>query len=310
MAGPRRQRFSFVAAKLTPVDFVNPAFCTSCGCVLSLPERAAGRSTICHFPLCHHKRAVAAAMQLQQKTEEEQAERENEDIRRVEETLDKLGFPANEQPIAILPAFTRPLVDTSNKRKNAFADRLAEIAAEISLGPREENTASFEVTSAPTTTTGHLAHGCATCGGYCCGNGGNRAYLTRQTITRVLASTGARLEDVLRMYLDYVPAKSHADSCIYHTDRGCNLPFEMRSDTCNDFFCTALRSLADAADGNASQQIIAAAIKGNRVVRLAVIDGSKMNYLLNESNRRRTNGHSPSESRESADEESVEPSDS
>lgn len=307
LAGPRRQRVPFVAAKLTPVDFVHPAFCSSCGCVLSLPERAAGRSTICHFPLCHHKRAVAAAIELQQKTVDELAQRENEDMRRVEETLEKLGFSAKDRDIAILPAFTRPLVGMSDKRKHALAERLAEIAAEISLGPREENTASYEVTSAPETTTGHVAYGCATCGGYCCKNGADRAYLTRQTLTRVLASSGATLEDVLRTYLERVPAQSHADSCIYHTDRGCNLPFEMRSDTCNDFFCTGIRSLTSTVGDNASQQVIAAAVKGNRVVRLALIDGAQMNYLLNESNRVRENGHSQAEPEDRADVKGVEP---
>lgn len=284
LTGPRKSRFPFVAAKLTPVDLVHPAHCSSCGCILSLTERAAGTSTICRYPLCQHKRAVAAALEFQQKTIDEAARTQAEELTRVEEKLEELGLDPAKYEVAVLPANTRPLEKMSEQRKNALADRLAEIAAEIRLGPSEETTASYELGSRPTDMS-FIGQACATCRGDCCQNGGDRAYLTRQTLKRVMdASPGISLEEVIRAYLDHVPEESYAGSCIYHTEKGCTLPGEKRSDTCNDFFCTGTRSLASviAAAETSSLEVVAAALSGQKIVRLAVINGREMKFLFGE----------------------------
>lgn len=282
LTGPRKPRFSFVTTKLTLGDFLQPAFCVACGCVLSIIERAAGANAICRFPLCQHKRAVTAAMELQQKTIEELALRAAEDIDRVEEKLQEMGGNPADHDIAILPAFDRPLEPMSEHRKNALADKLAEIAAEVRLGPDQESTTSFEVAGRPTDTA-FIAQACATCRGDCCQNGGEHAYIKRQTLSRVSrAAPEKSLEDIVRAYLDCVPETSYAGSCIYHGEKGCNLPGEMRSDTCNDFFCTGVRSLSTIICGEESRPVLAAALSGERIVRLVVINGKEMKYLLGE----------------------------
>lgn len=281
LTGPPKPRFSFVAVKLTPVDFVHPAYCTACGCVLSMIERAAGTSTICRFPLCQHKRAVAAAVELQQKTVDELTRKSAEDIHRVEEKLQEMGLDPAQHDIAVLPAFDRSLEKTSALRKSALADKLAEIAAEMRLGPMEETTASFAFGGDPVDTR-LVGRACATCRGDCCKNGGDRAYLTRQTLTRVLdAAPGNSLEDVIRAYLDRVPEASYEGSCIYHAENGCTLPSEMRSDTCNEFFCAGARSLSTiVSDAETRPDLVAAAMKGEKIVRLAVINDDEMKYLF------------------------------
>jgi len=221
-------------------------------------------------------------MELQQKTLDDLVQKEAEDVERVAEKLREMGLDSGEYNIAVLPAFNRHFEKTSERRKGALADRLAEIAAEMSAGPIEETTQSYEVGSAPTDMA-LIPQACATCRGYCCKNGGDKAYLTRQTLARVLAAAPEMsLEDVLRAYLDRVPEQSYAGSCIYHAEKGCTLPGEMRSDTCNDFYCTNVRGLSSIVRDEESRPVLAAALKGEKVVRLAVIDGNEMKYLFGE----------------------------
>lgn len=280
LKGPRKPRFSFIANKLTPVDFIQPAFCASCGCILSMIERAGGGSKHCRFPLCQHKRAVASAMELQQKTHDDLARKEASDLDRVETKLRELGHDPEAHDIAILPAFDRPLEKTHERRKRALAERLTEIAAEMRLHPAQETTTSFSLAETPADMP-HVAQACATCRGQCCAHGGENAYLTRQTLTRVLEATpGKTLEDVVRRYLELIPEKGHKGSCIYHTDKGCNLPSEMRSNTCNEFYCSGVRSLSTILRGRENAPVLAAALKGEHVVRLVVINGQDMTTLF------------------------------
>lgn len=282
LTGPRRPRFSFVGTKLTPADFIQPAYCSVCGCYLSMIERVGGISPICRFPLCHHKRAAAASLELQQKTIEDLARRAAEDLDRVEQKLQEMGLEPADHDIAILPAFDRSLEKMSERRKSALADKLTEIAADLRLRPIEETTTSFSVASKPTDTA-YIAQACTLCRGDCCQNGGEHAYLRRQTLARVLAaSPGMSLEDVVRTYLDRVPEESYEGSCIYHGVKGCNLPGEMRSDTCNDFYCSGTRSLSTIICGEESHPVLAAALKGEKIVRLAVINGQEIKYLSSE----------------------------
>ena len=48
---------------------------------------------------------------------------------------------------------------------------------------------------------------------------------------------------IVAAYLDLLPAHGRNDSCINHTSRGCALPREMRSTTCNRYACEALARL-------------------------------------------------------------------
>jgi len=226
-------------------------------------------------------------MELQKNTIDEFARKQAEDLDRVEQKLQEMGHDPAEHDIAILPASTRPLEKMTDARKSALASKLAEVAAEIiTLGPIEENSTSFDTAGRPTDLA-FVAQACATCRGDCCQNGGEHAYLSRRTLSRVLQKSqekapGTSLEDILRAYVDRVPEESYAGSCIYHTNKGCNLPGDMRSDTCNDFFCTGTRSLSSIIRGEKAHPVLVAALKGERIVRLAVINGQEMKYLWEE----------------------------
>ncbi len=88
---------------------------------------------------------------------------------------------------------------------------------------------------------------CAACGGRCCRMGGERAYLTADTLRRWFAEhPGAGVRAAAAAYAAHLPAASLDGSCVYHTPGGCALPRALRSDTCNRYECDGLTELREA----------------------------------------------------------------
>jgi hypothetical protein len=99
---------------------------------------------------------------------------------------------------------------------------------------------------------------CTLCRGGCCTMGGDRAYLTVDTMRRVMRHHPQwSPAEVVQAYRDRIAPQTQRGSCINHTKDGCSLPREMRSDTCNDFACSALSALQQApAEAAASQHVM------------------------------------------------------
>lgn len=277
--GHSRAEVSFVAEEHTLADSGALAHCAVCGCILSNLDQGSAAPAICRFPRCHYRRAAIAAMDLQEKTIENLRQKETAELGLVGEKLREIGLQSTDYNVAILPAFDRHLAITSERRKRIFAERLTEIVAEVALALEQPTSPPKEIES-PSIDATFGVQACTTCQGFCCKSGGDRAYLTRQTIARVLAaSPQMSLDDVFRAYLDRVPRESYVRSCIYHAEKGCNLPTEMRSDTCNAFFCSNVRRFSASLGNEESRPTLAAALKGEKVVRLVVFNGPDMKYL-------------------------------
>jgi hypothetical protein len=85
---------------------------------------------------------------------------------------------------------------------------------------------------------------CAACGGHCCRNGKDTAYLDAADLARVRRSVSHRTDDALvAAYVAAVPVEAYAGSCIFHTAHDCNLPREMRSQVCLRYLCWPLRDM-------------------------------------------------------------------
>ncbi len=82
---------------------------------------------------------------------------------------------------------------------------------------------------------------CRLCRGNCCREGANHAFISAATIRRFASTvpqlTPAEVQDAYRKRL---PAESVTGSCLFHTQHGCSLSREMRSNMCNRFLCPAL----------------------------------------------------------------------
>lgn len=118
------------------------------------------------------------------------------------------------------------LVEITAEAKNLPAAQVAAVA------PRAEGTSSMP---------GSL---CALCRGGCCTRGGEKAYLSAETMRRFMDAQPEFSSDaVVAAYLDRVTKRAQTGSCINHTAQGCSLPKEMRSDICNRFSCESLATL-------------------------------------------------------------------
>jgi hypothetical protein len=146
----------------------------------------------------------------------------------------------------LLPSGPRRAGPLSRRRRERYRQHLEAIIAEattIASAPPAVQAAS----SSGSTLIGKV---CATCGGGCCTRGAEKAYLSAQTMRRVMdARPGISDEELLASYLDRLGAKTQAGSCINHTAQGCSLPPDLRSDICNRFSCESLAKLQAAQRG-------------------------------------------------------------
>jgi hypothetical protein len=91
-----------------------------------------------------------------------------------------------------------------------------------------------------------FAAGCRLCRGACCRTGADHAYLNiRQIREFIAAHPEFSAEEVVEAHLSHVPEMSIENSCIFHGERGCTLPREMRSDMCNRWICRGLKEIRE-----------------------------------------------------------------
>jgi len=85
---------------------------------------------------------------------------------------------------------------------------------------------------------------CAACRGTCCRQGETHAYLGIETLRRVMGDRPElQPEQLVDAYLELIPERTFAGSCVFHQECGCALPREMRAAICNEFFCNGLHDL-------------------------------------------------------------------
>ena len=121
-----------------------------------------------------------------------------------------------------------------------------------------------------------FAAACTMCRGKCCRVGENRAYLSAETMQQFMdLHPELRPRDVMAAYLAHVPTRSYRGSCLFHSETGCNLPRELRSNTCNDFYCDGLKQLkSNIGDGAAARTFLAAVKEGGEEFRATeFVDG-------------------------------------
>jgi hypothetical protein len=144
-----------------------------------------------------------------------------------------------------LPANEHAIVPLSAERRAVFAANTA-FALDRAL---EEPDRPFPVTpDTPEAHAGIIRAGCAACRGACCTKGGDTAYLYPDHFRRLLPKWKGRTRDgILADYLSRLPGRVYEESCVYHTETGCALPRELRSNLCNTFLCGGLEDMIAAA---------------------------------------------------------------
>ena len=91
---------------------------------------------------------------------------------------------------------------------------------------------------------GRIRSACRACRGHCCRNGGNDAYLDENAI-RLAWARHPRLSrrGLMQLYLDAIPDKAFADSCLFHAKDGCSLPRSLRAPVSEAYLCGPLMRL-------------------------------------------------------------------
>lgn len=83
---------------------------------------------------------------------------------------------------------------------------------------------------------------CMLCKGGCCARGQEHAYISASHIRRLLdADPDLTADQLLDAYLSRLQDSSTANACINQGPTGCVLPRELRSSTCNQFFCASIK---------------------------------------------------------------------
>lgn len=146
------------------------------------------------------------------------------------------GLPSvDDVAIAIIKPLKRPTRSVPKRRVRALRAHLTQLfsaigdnRAALAASPQGQIYSKFE-------------NVCRACKGSCCRNGGDHGYLKRADLLSAL-STLPEMQyiDVIDAYLIYIPRRSYIDSCIFHAAEGCTLPRNLRSQTCNTYFCAPL----------------------------------------------------------------------
>jgi hypothetical protein len=181
---------------------------------------------------------------------------------------------------SILPANSDPVAPQDPSRRAHFTRHLAEIAEAAVLGKARLPADPVEVES-PADARASLSAGvCAACRGSCCRAGGDQAYLTEETMVRLLdAHPDWTLAQVMDAYLKHLPAEAVLDSCIYHSASGCGLPRDLRSSTCNRYLCGKLRNLQARLPENSPPPVLAVMFDGGKWARTALISETGVKVL-------------------------------
>ena len=194
------------------------------------------------------ERQKSAQMERERWRDQQRAERANLERQFRDELIDEGILSGNSHSLVVmvpsLDAATSPLPD---ERKQKFLDRLTKLAKQVFADSDArgqyvlyEETGDYETTTNPLHNQVPIA-ACSTCRGYCCMGGGEHAFFDFDSLAFRAEQHGIEsVEEVIHTYRELLPEQTITDSCVFHTDRGCNIPRDLRAFTCNSFVCAGL----------------------------------------------------------------------
>lgn len=140
-----------------------------------------------------------------------------------------------------VPAYAGTLAQAARDRVRRLRRHLIEaMRAERELKPRD-GPAPREVREPAGFAAVVTDAACALCRGWCCGKGGEHAYLDGPSMARVRrARPDLDARAILRLYAKAAADPAYVNSCVFHGAQGCTLDRSLRSDLCNRYFCSGL----------------------------------------------------------------------
>lgn len=135
-----------------------------------------------------------------------------------------------------LPGFAASLASVGKARRDALVVHLERLL------PSAYAAYGTSRTREPAQITGN-SDACRVCNGYCCRNGGDMAFLTDEALRIVWSQQPQTSKaDLISDYLEAVPEMAFAASCIFHSEHGCSVPDQLRSNICQTYLCEPLKA--------------------------------------------------------------------
>ncbi len=180
-------------------------------------------------------------------------------------------------PITVVPSIESTAAPLSEERREKFKEHLR---SRITLARHLLNDAIKRpelerAAGEPTTDFSSLlvVNACTTCGGYCCQNGKDHAFLSAEDIAlQMIRDPDLNDEQLFEQYIDRLPQEIHTNSCVFHARNGCALEREIRSDTCNGFICDGINDHRKLASENRHLECLSVSVDRDQIVRIGYID--------------------------------------
>ena len=242
---------------------MNPSLrrCECCGQVLKGMEL---RSAICSNPSCvSDVHETQMAEQLRERSARAAAWQQS--LRMQTESYraacgEQAGVPnAESYMLVIVPHHHETESALPEARREEFRMHVTEVATIAYAlrhdAPEDTSGRLWRSWSIPVSdeTNAIAMQACISCRGSCCSNGGNQAYLTKDTMRAYFANHPDHgVDDAVATYMSHVGTHTFTSRCVYQREHGCSLTRDLRSTTCNNFFCDGLRNFFHETDKNTS----------------------------------------------------------
>lgn len=202
----------------------------------------------------------AERLAAQRREEDEENQTTYQHYLQNNENLNRLSHP-----LLVIPSSSAPLIPLEEDRKKNFTELLQNLIAQasedgftfsdehkINEKKCQDNNAYLAASTALSSINNQA---CTLCKGGCCTQGYDHAYLTAATLYRFMQSENVHSPAmVMEEYLGRLPEKSVAGSCLFHTQSGCALTREMRSDVCNGYLCDNLKNFNQQFSGHTNEE--------------------------------------------------------
>ena len=258
------------------MEFYTKQRCSFCATLLTIHQKV--RGGVCDNQDCKRKKALDDDKRLRE-------EKDKQLKQQVDELYQKLRSKTgiDNALIAILPANTmgqRPLPKSRKEEMmqhlNSIADELATV--DVQTLDRSIENRSSECIELSEGERDLLGKACATCRGYCCVTVGKKnAFLDVKILRRYWRENpNLTIHELVNLYASYIAPESVENSCLFHGERGCRLPRDMRAYICNEYLCPSLITLRNDLEKSKTQNAFGAATQGQQIVRTAYFDTEQL----------------------------------
>ena len=224
---------------MQPMIHLSRQRCRHCNGPLTVHEAATGG--VCREAACKRKKALHGAVLHEQERREARRRRAQHHLK---SRMSQGASEDSTSKVVVVPALQSGLAKLAAGRRREFARHLIALSRSLfrdDAAMKRPDRSYCPPDRQETSGDALAAIACGACKGQCCRPGGNHAFVRIETLRQFLDSApDMTRRELIRRYLNCLPSMTYQNSCLFHGAEGCALPREMRSTTCNQYFCKDL----------------------------------------------------------------------